>query len=260
MAPNQTSGSQLNPGASIVALTAKNGQPIATHQCRADPVPGNGIVDTLGEFGTVVSTRTSASNTAMPGSVTHDLTELIIVQHRDKQLALPASMFRPSNTTSFSIPFAFSDLIANGGKVGNLHIPLLQEEMSVEKKVVDTGRGLRIKKQVIETPHVVEHPLQRDNLVVKHVPRNHLIDEGEVPATRYEGTTMIIPIIEEVLVMHTRLRLKEEIHITRESQTVIAKETVLLKTGRVQVERFDESNDLQDRRHAKDIAGTESGR
>jgi len=38
--------------------------------------------------------------------------------------------------------------------------------------------------------------------------------------TRYEGDTMIIPILEEVLVVEKRLLLREEIRITRRQSVV----------------------------------------
>ncbi|MES2830625.1 MAG: DUF2382 domain-containing protein [Pseudomonadota bacterium] len=140
-----------------------------------------------------------------------------------------------------------------------MHIPLLQEEMTVGKRVVDTGRGLRITKNVIETTHVVEQPLQQDYLTVTHVPQDVFVEPDAMPQTRYEGTTMIVPIMEEVLVVQTRLRLKEEIHITRESRTVTTTETVRLKSDRIEVKRFDESSDEQDRRHVSTDASVESG-
>jgi stress response protein YsnF len=61
--------------------------------------------------------------------------------------------------------------------------------------------------------------------------------------SRQEGETLIIPVLEEVLVVERRLRLKEEVRITRQQRTVHTPQSVVLKTYEVQVERFDENRD-----------------
>jgi len=229
----------------------------------APPLPGSGVVDTMGLFGTVTSllpfdTTADGLNKKTCDS-SPDLSGAVLVQHRDHQLALPAAVFQARENNSFGVPFSFADLIASSEDANKLHIPLVREEVTVEKQVVDTGRGLRISKTVIETPHVMEQSLQQDHLTVAHVPQGRFVEPDAIPSTRYEGTTMIIPIIEEVLVVQTQLRLKEEIHITRESRTVTAKETVHLKSDQIRVERFDESSDQQGRRQVGNAESIESG-
>lgn len=123
-----------------------------------------------------------------------------------------------------------------------LRIQLLQEELQVGKQLVDTGRGVRVFKKVVETPHLVEQPLAQDHLIVTHVPFDQFIEPNAIPETRYEGSTMIIPIVEEVMVWEKRLKLKEEIHITRETRTVLSAETVYLRSDQIQIDRFDESS------------------
>ena len=56
---------------------------------------------------------------------------------------------------------------------------------------------------------------------------------------RREGDTIIIPIVEEVLVVEKRLSLKEEIHITRYTRTERHQERVTLHREEAQVEQLD---------------------
>lgn len=65
----------------------------------------------------------------------------------------------------------------------------------------------------------------------------------------YEGGTFIVPILEEVLVVEKRLRIKEEIHITRSKRPQRFSETVPVKSETVSVERFDEGPGVRGQRH-----------
>jgi stress response protein YsnF len=124
-----------------------------------------------------------------------------------------------------------------------VRIPVLQEEAWVEKRTVDTGRGVRIHKTVVEHPYQIDERLLREGVEVAHVPVDRIVTLDQAPATRYEGETLVVPIVEEVLVVERRLRIKEELRITRTRREERHAETVMLKVEQVSVERFDESGD-----------------
>ena len=67
-----------------------------------------------------------------------------------------------------------------------------------------------------------------------------VVEGNDTPAPRYEGDTLVVPVLEEVLVVERRLRVKEELHITRSRVEERYQDTVPLKAERVEVERFDE--------------------
>jgi stress response protein YsnF len=77
------------------------------------------------------------------------------------------------------------------------------------------------------------------------VPVNRIVGEADLPASRYEGDTLIVPILEEVLVVEKRYRIKEELHIIRHRREHRHAETVTLKSEEVAVEWFDDSSDVQ---------------
>jgi stress response protein YsnF len=122
-----------------------------------------------------------------------------------------------------------------------LRIPVAAEELAIGTRTVDTGRGVRIHKTVVEQPVTIDEALGHDEVRVKHVAVDRIVAPDEAPTTRQEGDTLIVPILEEVLVVERRVRIKEELHITRTRHEERHQEEVVLKAEQVSVERFDES-------------------
>jgi stress response protein YsnF len=126
---------------------------------------------------------------------------------------------------------------------GVVTIPVVREELAVGTRTVETGRGVRISTTVTERPQHIDEILHSDEIRVTHVPVDKIVSLDDAPASRYEGDTLIVPILEEVLVVEKRLRIKEEIHITKSIRAQRHTETVLLKSEEVAVERFDAASD-----------------
>lgn len=124
-------------------------------------------------------------------------------------------------------------------------VPVHQEELKVGMRTVDTGRGVRVRKTVDEHEQRIEETLMHDEIDVRHVPVDKIVALSEAPASRYEGDTLIVPILEEILVVEKRLRIKEEIHITRSKRPQRFSETVPLKSETVSVERFHDGPDVR---------------
>jgi uncharacterized protein (TIGR02271 family) len=122
-----------------------------------------------------------------------------------------------------------------------LVVPVVAEQLAVGTRAVDTGRGVRVHKTVVEQPVTIDERLARDEVEVRHVPVDRIVALEEAPANRYEGDTLIVPVLEEVLVVERRVRIKEELHITRIRREEQYREEVTLKAEQVRVERFDES-------------------
>jgi uncharacterized protein (TIGR02271 family) len=112
-----------------------------------------------------------------------------------------------------------------------LVVPVLKEVLEVHTTPVETGR-VRI--------HKVVH--EREEMVIERVPINRLV-EGPVSA-HSEEDTLIIPVLEEVLVIEKRLLLKEEVRITKRRVETHRPQRVTLRREEAVVERLDqESND-----------------
>ncbi len=119
-------------------------------------------------------------------------------------------------------------------------MPIIQEELQIDRRMTDTGRGVRVHKTVTGEPLRVDEVLQTQTLQIERVPMDAWID-GALPVQRQEGNTLVIPVLEEVLVVQKRVRIKEEIRITASAHEHRATEQVVLREEHVTVERFGES-------------------
>jgi uncharacterized protein (TIGR02271 family) len=91
-------------------------------------------------------------------------------------------------------------------------IPLMEEELRVEKRRSATGK-VRVRTVVDLTEEVARASLEEEKVDVERVPIGREIDVA--PLARTEGDVLILPVVEEVLVVEKRLVLKEELHIRR---------------------------------------------
>jgi uncharacterized protein (TIGR02271 family) len=113
-------------------------------------------------------------------------------------------------------------------------LPVVEEKLDVQKQRVEAG-GVRIKKIVHEREEIVDEPLIREEVQVKRVPVNRVV-EAPVPI-RHVGNTMIISLMEEVLVVEKRLMLKEELYITKGEVETHKPQRVILRSEEATIER-----------------------
>ena len=118
----------------------------------------------------------------------------------------------------------------------DLRLPILKEELDIQKVTRVTGI-VRLEKTIRTTEAPVEERLITESILVEHVPINRSIDAVE--STRHEGDTMIIPIMEEVVIVRKQLVLKEEIRITRRREQSRYHEMVPVRAEDVKVTRLD---------------------
>jgi uncharacterized protein (TIGR02271 family) len=156
------------------------------------------------------------------------------------EIILPLSLLRADGTDQYQVPVSFSALHDQAAGSQQMVIPVVQEQLEIDKRVIDTGKGVRIRKTVSEQEQIVDEPLLQDELIVEHVSVGQIVMASELPNTRYEGDTLVVPVFEEVLVVEKQMRLKEEVHITRRKHEVHAPQAVFLKSEQVSVEHFNE--------------------
>ena len=113
-------------------------------------------------------------------------------------------------------------------------IPLVEERISISKRQVESGR-LRVHVTIEDRAETVAEQLSRDDVEIEHIPRN--VRLTEMPHVRHEGTTMIIPVVEEVAVIDKALVLVEEIHIRRRTTSESVEIPVTLRSERAKIER-----------------------
>src|SRR3954462_4036621 len=113
-------------------------------------------------------------------------------------------------------------------------VPVIAEEVQIGKREVERLGG-RLKKTVSERTEIVEVPLMEERTEVERVPVNRVVDAA--PAVRYEGDTMIVPVLEEVLVTEKRLVLREEIRVRKSRVEIRKPQHVILRREQIDVER-----------------------
>ncbi|MBV8096258.1 MAG: YsnF/AvaK domain-containing protein, partial [Acetobacteraceae bacterium] len=108
-------------------------------------------------------------------------------------------------------------------------------EIAVVGKEPDVTETVRLHKRVHEDEEVLDIPIQVETIEVERVPVDHWVD-GPV-AVRQEGDTTIYPVLREVLVVEKRLKLVEEVRVTRKQTTNHVQERVRLRREEITVER-----------------------
>ena len=99
--------------------------------------------------------------------------------------------------------------------VGEVIVPVVEETALVSKeRVTET---VRLHKQVHENEEILDIPVQDEEIAVERVPVDRWVEEPV--SVRQEGDTTVYPVLKEVLVYETRLKLVEEVRVTRSRRT-----------------------------------------
>lgn len=67
-------------------------------------------------------------------------------------------------------------------------VPVVQEELVVGKRVVETGQGIRVTKTVSEREEIVDELLAKDDVTFERVTIDKIIDAGIFPASATKAT------------------------------------------------------------------------
>ncbi len=119
-----------------------------------------------------------------------------------------------------------------------LVFPVIEEQAFVDKRVIETGK-VRISKQISEREELIDVPLFREEVTVERIPVNQYVDQP--PQVRHEGDVMIIPVVQEQLVMQRRLVLVEELRVRKQVVESHQPQTVILRREDVDIRRITET-------------------
>ena len=115
-------------------------------------------------------------------------------------------------------------------------LELVEERLEVGTREVERGRVV-VRARVEAREEVAEVDLTQEEIGVERVPVGRPVEAP--PPVREEDGVLIVPVLEERLVVTTELVLKEEIRITKRSRTEHVREPVTLRSERAEVERLD---------------------
>lgn len=194
--------------------------------------PESLVIDDRGARGKLLSA--SASDT---GRVVVQLDEGHQV-HIDRHRLVPREEGGYRYEGTFSAPEAEAETVEEH------RIPLAREEATVHRETHETGR-VRINKSVREHTETIDEPVLQETVAVERVPIDRAIEE--VPSVREEKGVIIIPVVEERLVITKQLVLKEEIRVTRQQSEQRDARTVTLRSEEVSIEREEHGPDAPDK-------------
>jgi uncharacterized protein (TIGR02271 family) len=132
-------------------------------------------------------------------------------------------------------------------------LALLAEELSVGKKIVETGR-LRVSTETHTREANIDEVLFQEHAQVETIPIGRQVSEA--PSIRQEGETTIIPIVEEVVHVERRLVLKEEVRITRRRTSKTFQDHVPLRYQEAVISRLQSETEQGGAESADDISST----
>jgi len=160
--------------------------------------------------------------------------EVLVRLEGGPQVWVPVQVLIWQDEGRYAVPMALADLERAGAapREPPLVLPVLAEALDVRTRRVETGR-VRILTTVQTYEVLLDEPLLRE----KVAPVNRMV-EGPIPM-RYEGDTMIVSVLEEVLVVETRLLLTEELRITRRRTETHRPVPVTVRREDVSIERVD---------------------
>jgi uncharacterized protein (TIGR02271 family) len=174
-----------------------------------------------------------------PPHLPSNTAQVVVQTESGQQILVPTDLLIQQPDGSYDLPLRLAELEHYSSEHGvhqdePLVVPVLVEELEVQKRLVETGK-VRITKVVHERETLIDELRFHDKVAITRVPMQRVVD-GPVPVREENGTT-IISIVEEVLVVEKRLMLREEIHIRKQRIETHQPQRITLRSEEVRVER-----------------------
>ena len=114
-------------------------------------------------------------------------------------------------------------------------IPIVEEVARVEKRVVDKGT-VRVSTDIETVTERVETPLLQQSAGLDRVRVDRVVDR--MPEPRLDGDTIIVPIVEERVVVTKQLVVTEEVRVALTEETLTDVQDVTLRKERVHIDKI----------------------
>ena len=123
---------------------------------------------------------------------------------------VPSDLLRLGEDGDYHVAFRFARI--TGEVSPEEYVGATGGEWELIERDEATGR-IRLVRTIREREEVIDEPLLRDDVHVRRVPIGREVD-GPMDS-RYEGDTLVIPVMREEMVVDRRWVLVEELHVTR---------------------------------------------
>jgi uncharacterized protein (TIGR02271 family) len=118
-------------------------------------------------------------------------------------------------------------------------VPVAEERLEVGRRTIVTGK-VRVTTHTHAREEVIDIPLTIEQAQVERVPIGREVDH--VPAVRQEGSTYIVPVVEEMLEVRKKLVLREEVRLTLSRSEVHQPQHVTLRQQEAIIEKIPNGN------------------
>ena len=120
-------------------------------------------------------------------------------------------------------------------KIAHERVPVVEETVTVDKRrnVTSIVRARTVTHENLVT---VDEPMLSEQVDIERVPIDRFVD-APLPV-RQEGETTIIPVVEEVVVVEKRLKLVEEVRLTKRQTIKHKPQTIAARRQEVIVDRL----------------------
>jgi len=122
-----------------------------------------------------------------------------------------------------------------GNSNDHIVIPVAEEQLDVQRRVSPTAT-VRVQTHTQTHEQVIDLPLASETVEVERVQVNRTVDAPE--QVRQEGDVLIIPVMEEVLVVQKKLVVREEIRLTTRRTEHHDPQRVALRREQAEVQRI----------------------
>ena len=175
---------------------------------------------------------------------------VIVELSNHAHLRLPAAVLRHAPDGGFAIAARWRELVHEDHD--RYEIPVIAEHVTVDVRK-RLREAVRVRRSIVREDRLVETPLTEERLEVDRVPVDTVSDS--LPQPRREADLLVIPVVEEEVVVVRRYRVREELRIRVVRDQRIDRQTITLRRHEISIER---SADHQSQQPPKSPEGDRS--
>ena len=154
-------------------------------------------------------------------------------------VAVPFQTLEHHDDGGYSMPGRWRDFLQSTGS--SVVVPVIAEKVVTRVREAPR-RTLRIRRRVVEQPTPVETPIWQERIDVQHVPVDAFVETA--PSARWEGDVLVVPCVEQVVVVETRLKVREELRIRTIREQVVDRQTITLRRHEVEIEPQEQDDSI----------------
>lgn len=193
---------------------------------KVQPGPSTHVVDRDGRRGTLVPAAEGAS-------------QVLVEFESGERLLVTRDLLQKDAAGEYRLRVSVDELRQAQADGEARVIPVVEEQVAVERIV--TSNRVQVAKTVHERVEMVDESLLSEEVQIERVAINQPLDatqHAQATQVRREGDVLIIPVVEEVLVVEKRLMLKEEVRIRKIQRETHQPQEVRLRREQVDVTRI----------------------